>query len=212
MNPSRTCKFGAVILAAGESRRMGRQKLLLPWGDSTVIGHIVRQWVCLASLVSAVVRAPADEAGVSIRKELERSGVPRMNQIINPSPDDGMFSSIRVAAAWPFWPETITHVAIVLGDQPHLDLARVIAPTLAAVPRHWDHVVQPSFDSSPKHPVILPRHLFLSLATSTCMTLREVLATMPVSLVPVNDPMAKVDLDTPADYELATRIVFGGKA
>jgi CTP:molybdopterin cytidylyltransferase MocA len=44
------------------------------------------------------------------------------------------------------------------------------------------------------------------------MTLREVLATMPVSLVPVNDPMANVDLDTPADYEHATRIVFGGKA
>ena len=35
--------IGAVILAAGESRRMGTQKLLLPFEGTTVIEHIVEQ-------------------------------------------------------------------------------------------------------------------------------------------------------------------------
>ncbi|MCH8218358.1 MAG: NTP transferase domain-containing protein, partial [Planctomycetes bacterium] len=35
--------ISAVVLAAGQSRRMGTQKLLLPWGPSSVIGHIVDQ-------------------------------------------------------------------------------------------------------------------------------------------------------------------------
>ena len=32
----------AVVLAAGQSRRMGRPKLVLPWGDTTVIGRVVQ--------------------------------------------------------------------------------------------------------------------------------------------------------------------------
>ncbi|MCA9202986.1 MAG: NTP transferase domain-containing protein, partial [Planctomycetales bacterium] len=34
----------AVVPAAGESRRMGRPKLLLPWGDSTVIQTVLAAW------------------------------------------------------------------------------------------------------------------------------------------------------------------------
>ena len=33
--------IGAVILAAGRSQRMGRPKLALPWGHTTVIGQVV---------------------------------------------------------------------------------------------------------------------------------------------------------------------------
>ena len=33
--------ISGIILAAGESRRMGRPKLLLPWGNTTIIGKVV---------------------------------------------------------------------------------------------------------------------------------------------------------------------------
>jgi molybdenum cofactor cytidylyltransferase len=33
--------ISAVVLAAGQSKRMGQQKMLLPWGKSTVIAHII---------------------------------------------------------------------------------------------------------------------------------------------------------------------------
>src|SRR5688572_17538412 len=35
-------KVSAVVLAAGESTRMGQNKLLMPWGDTTVLGHVVK--------------------------------------------------------------------------------------------------------------------------------------------------------------------------
>ena len=39
-------KSFAVIPAAGLSRRMGeKQKLLLPWGDATLIEHVLRAWL-----------------------------------------------------------------------------------------------------------------------------------------------------------------------
>src|SRR5688500_10041739 len=34
----------AIIPAAGASQRMGRPKLLLPWGSTTVIEHVLTQW------------------------------------------------------------------------------------------------------------------------------------------------------------------------
>ena len=34
-------KVTAIILAAGESRRMGQPKLLLPWGNGTILGTVI---------------------------------------------------------------------------------------------------------------------------------------------------------------------------
>ena len=50
--------FGVVILGAGASSRMGRPKLLLPWGDTSIIGHLIEQWRALAAAQIAVVRRP----------------------------------------------------------------------------------------------------------------------------------------------------------
>ena len=43
----------AIIPAAGRSQRMGEPKLLLPWGQSTIIEHVLAVWC--ASRVEAVV-------------------------------------------------------------------------------------------------------------------------------------------------------------
>ena len=44
--------IGVIILGAGASSRMGRPKLLLPWGDTSVIGHLIRQWQALGAAKS----------------------------------------------------------------------------------------------------------------------------------------------------------------
>ena len=31
----------AIILAAGQSKRMGQPKMLLPWGETTVLGQVI---------------------------------------------------------------------------------------------------------------------------------------------------------------------------
>ena len=110
-------ELGVVLLAAGASTRMGRPKMLLPWGDTSVLGHLVTQWRDLGAGQIAVVCAAADQA---LLTELERLNFPPDQRIANPTPELGMFSSIQCAARWPHWKPALTHWAIVLGDQPHL--------------------------------------------------------------------------------------------
>src|SRR6266404_6047366 len=109
--------YGAVMLAAGASTRMGKPKLLLRWGKTSVIGHLIRQWQQVGAKQIAVVRAAADNV---IGAELDRLNFPVANRIMNAQPERGMMSSIQCAAAWPGWNAPLTHWIIVLGDQPHL--------------------------------------------------------------------------------------------
>src|SRR3989442_15619712 len=105
--------LGVVLLAAGRSRRMGRPKLLLPWGKTSVIGHLIGRWQELGAQQIAVVCAAGEP---SIQEELDRLRFSRANRISNPAPERGMFSSIQCAARWFGWEAGLTHWAIVLGD------------------------------------------------------------------------------------------------
>src|SRR5437867_7882275 len=112
--------FGVAILAAGRSSRMGRPKMLLPWQATTVLGHQIDLWNQAGAAQIALVVAADDAAMVS---ELERLGFAGKKRIVNPEPDRGMFSSIQCAASWTGWEGRLSHIAIALGDQPHLRLA-----------------------------------------------------------------------------------------
>ena len=52
--------LGVVFLGAGASARMGRPKLLLPWGGTSILGHLIGQWRALAAEQIAVVGAARD--------------------------------------------------------------------------------------------------------------------------------------------------------
>src|SRR5437016_1251765 len=114
--PKEFC-LGSVILAAGRSARMGRPKLLLPWGKTSVLGHLFEQWQRLGTYQIAIVCAAGDSI---IQAELDRLKFPAENRIINEAPQRGMFSSIQCAARWRGWKSELTHWAIALGDQPHV--------------------------------------------------------------------------------------------
>jgi len=92
--------FAVVILAAGASSRMGRPKMLLPWGETTVLGCLVAQWQQTGARQITVVVA-ANDSGIT--NELDRIGFPREQRITNPDPARGMFSSIQAAARWHGW-------------------------------------------------------------------------------------------------------------
>src|ERR1051326_5138320 len=110
-------RLGTVILAAGSSRRMGRPKLLLPWGATSVLGHQITLWKAFGAMQICVVYAEHDQG---MHAELDRLAVPACDRIGNPRPKQGMFGSIRCAAMWEGWLGDLTHVVISLGDQPHL--------------------------------------------------------------------------------------------
>jgi molybdenum cofactor cytidylyltransferase len=199
--------LGVAILAAGASSRMGQPKMALPWGGTSILGHILDQWSRLASHV-AVVTAPGENA---VAAELNRLLFPAANRIINPTPEKGMFSSIQSAAQWPQWKHELTHFALVLGDQPQISF-QILQELREFAVRNPAVICQPSRSGRPKHPLILPRKAFEQLGPAAAGTLRDFLQTnhFPRLQLPLDDPSLDVDLDTPEDYASAKKRFFPG--
>jgi molybdenum cofactor cytidylyltransferase len=197
--------FAVVILGAGASSRMGRPKLLLPWRDTTIIGHLLQQWRELGAAQIGIVLRPQDAA---LAAELERLGFPRTDRIENPQPERGMFSSILCAAGWTGWKDEIATWAIVLGDQPHLrpDTLRRLLEFHYANP---DAVCQLEFCRHARHPVMLPLRAFKELKASPAGTLKDFLKQTSARCLrcSVDDPGLALDLDTPEDYQRAQSFV-----
>ena len=204
----RIFSIGVIILAAGRSARMGQPKLLLPWGGSSVLGHLIAEWEALRARQIAVVHAPGNQF---IQAELDRLGFPARGRIINRNPERGMFSSIQCAAEWAGWREGLTHWAIVLGDQPHLQ-RQTLQQVLSFSSARPAKVCQPSRHGHGRHPVVVPEAVFRRIAGSTAATLKQFLAVKPapVVLCELDDPGLDLDIDRPADYEKAVRLAAHG--
>ena len=114
----------AIVLAAGRSRRMGAQKLLLPYGGTTVIGRIVGQVVQSAIDETYVVvgrDAPKiEEALESFSVQLVQPVHP-VHSVHNPDPNSSMLESVRCGLR--ALPTGCDAVMVVLGDQPAISTA-----------------------------------------------------------------------------------------
>jgi len=190
--------LAAVILAAGDSTRMGTPKALLPWGKETVISHLLKLWQRLGADEVVVVTRANDDA---LRQELERIRLPQ-TQLANPNPGEGMFSSIQYAARRTGWRPGLTHWAIILGDQPHLPAA-TLSQLLVAAACHPADICQPAYAGRGRHPVILPGSAFSALRSASHQTLKQFLSlgVWPIRLVEINDEALALDLDNPQDYK-----------
>jgi len=195
--------LGVFILAAGRSTRMGRPKLLLPWRGTSILGHLIRTWKLLRAGSIGVIVAQGDQTMV---EELDRLGVPTTSRIFNPCPEQGMFSSIQCAARSADFPTNLSHCAVVLGDQPHLQLA-TLQRVVQFTARASDKACQPAYQGHARHPVFLPADLFRSLAESRAATLKQALAEWEMRLCECDDPGLDFDLDTPKDYQRALTMV-----
>ena len=197
-------RLGVVILAAGASSRMGQPKLLLSWGGTSMLGHLLARWRVLGPQQIAVVVAAGENP---VSAELDRLGFPTADRILNPAPERGMFSSIRCAARWDGWRAGLTHWAIVLGDQPLVrsDPLRAVLDFAAS---HPEAICQPSRNSRARHPVLLPAAAFRALADTAAPTLKQFLLARPhgVALCELDDPGLDLDIDRPEDYERAVRL------
>jgi molybdenum cofactor cytidylyltransferase len=198
MNPP-PFSLGVVILAAGRSSRMGQPKLLMPWSETSILGHLLQQWRTLGAQQVAVVCAAND---VGIQAELDRLNFSARLRVINPIPERGMFSSIQAASRWENWERNLTHWAIVLGDQPHLradTLQRILSCTVA----NPDKICQPRKDGHRRHPVVLPKNSFERLANSTAAHLKDFLESCEIAFCEMTESGLDLDIDRPEDYQKA---------
>ncbi len=120
-------KVAAIVLAAGASSRFGSQKLLAPLDGRPVLQHVLDA-VAAAGIEHVVVvlgdSAAEIEAGISWRGE---------RRVINPRPQDGLASSLRVGLdGVTAWVPQADAAFIVLGDQPALRPEVVRAVVAAA--------------------------------------------------------------------------------
>jgi molybdenum cofactor cytidylyltransferase len=190
--------FGVLILAAGASTRMGRCKLLLPWGEKTILTHLVGQWRNVGVAQIAPVIDPSNQL---LRNALERAGFSSQDCIENCSPQSGMFGSLQQASRWTTWVSTLTHWIISLGDQPQVQMStlRLLLDTARKNPMR---ICQPSLYGRAAHPIVLPANYFRELAQCDVPDLRAFLRTHESFRlrVPVEDVGVSEDLNTPEDY------------
>jgi molybdenum cofactor cytidylyltransferase len=194
-------RIGVVILAAGASVRMGRPKLLLPWGGTSVLGHLLAQWRKLQPQQIAVVLARDD---ATLPRELAALQAHDVFQLMNDDPTRGMFSSVQVAAAWTGWSPAITHWLISLGDQPQVRM-ETFAHLLAEAAKHPEWICQPARNGRARHPIVLPAAPFRLLAMAEEENLKQFLAARGDTrhVFESEDPGLDLDLDYPEDYERA---------
>lgn len=136
----------AMILAAGESKRMGKPKLLLPFGEKTIIETVIE------SVVQSKVEKILVVLG-SNREKIEKKikNFP-LEIAVNPNFQSGMLSSIQLG--FQTLPENTQAVLVVLGDQPAISSA-VIDKIIDAYKRTGKGIVLPVYKNERGHPVLI---------------------------------------------------------
>lgn len=187
--------ISAIILAAGESRRMGRQKLLLPYAGTTLIEHIVLQ-VFESRVDETVIVSGCDHDAVS--REIAHLGAV---VIRNPDPARGMISSVRCGL------EAINPAAdaalVTLGDLPGVRSA-IIDLLIDEFQRSGKKIACPVFEGCRGHPLLFSTCYREEVMIGYSDTgLRGLPAAHPdeVAEVVVVEPAILEDVDTPEDYE-----------
>ena len=192
-------KFGAIVLAAGNSVRMGTQKLLLPYTGTTVIRHIVQQ-VADSRVDHVIVVAGRD--AVAIKTALD--GL-RITVVINEQPDGDMLSSVRCGLR--ALPTECEAALIVLGDQPSISpgLINQLGAALVASGRG---IVVPAYQGRRGHPLLFSVQYRAEVLTGyDGVGLKGLPDAHPddVHEVAVADDGVVIDIDVPDDYQAALR-------
>ena len=194
----------AVVLAAGESTRMGAPKALLaaPDGQPFVV-RICRAFTAAGVDAVAVVTGAAHDG---IVEAVEAAALPpTVSMVRNPDPGRGQLSSLWTGMEAAVAPHTEA-LLMTLVDVPMLSAA-----TVEAVVREWRRsrapIVRPAVGRAHGHPVLFDRSLFDELRQAPleggAKTVVRRHESAIVNVVPPDEGCLR-DIDTPDDYRALT--------
>jgi molybdenum cofactor cytidylyltransferase len=204
----RAPSFAGLILAAGESSRMGTEKGLLPWPPQAA-GPTV-QSTQKDTFLSAAIRSLSLSTDFVIvitgQNKAALAPVAYANGaiiVVNPDPGRGQFSSLQVGLQ-----EVLNRgrdtAMITLVDRPPvnpatIDLLRTAFETAAATT--W--AIVPEFSGRHGHPLVAGRELieaFLQAPATASARDIEHLHREHIQYVAVSDPFVALNVNTPEDY------------
>jgi molybdenum cofactor cytidylyltransferase len=187
--------ISAIVLAAGLSSRMGRPKMTLPWGNTTVLGQVLQVLSASGLDEILVVTGGAHEAVEAI---CDPAGV---RTVHNREYTTGeMLSSLQLGLL-SVSPGTDTAM-IVLGDQPGIQ-EQVVAALVRSYKDTGISLIMPSFQRRRGHPWLVARELWPRLLEMRPPeTPRDFLNRRSgvIHYVAVNTPSIVEDIDNPEEY------------
>src|SRR3972149_90307 len=184
----------AIILAAGESKRMGEPKMLMPYGKSTVLQTVI------STIQSAGIKDILVVTG-GARQQVEMLIGKTVQTAFNENYQNGeMLSSIQLGLSVKM--REASAALICLGDQPQVE-ERSVRSICNAFLESKSQIVVPSYQMQRGHPWLVARSLWDELLTLKApKTSRDFLKknARAIHYVNMNTPSVIEDLDTPQDY------------
>ena len=189
--------FG-VLPAAGLSKRMGQPKLLMPWGTTTVIQHVVATWQ--ASQVDAVVVvARADDE--TLLGLLNATGA---HVVTPPTAPPEMKHSVQYGLEYvqqKFTPTASDRWLLSPADTPTISIAHINTSLASSHEDPQSRILIPVYNGRRGHPVVFPwtmaKEVF-ELADDEGVN--AIVHRHEVKECPISDGGVLEDMDTPEQY------------
>ena len=207
--------LAGVILAAGESTRMGQDKALLPWPPRSAAGRVrasapTRGDLHSGTLLSSAIEVLSDICDLVI--VVAGTNEADLKPVIygcgaflarNPAPELGQFSSLQTGLR-----EVLNHgrdsAVVTLVDRPAPARDTLQSLATAFINRSYDvWAVVPEYQGKHGHPIVIGRELieeFLKAPITANARDIEHAHQQRIQYLPVEDSRVTMNINTPEDY------------
>jgi molybdenum cofactor cytidylyltransferase len=189
--------IGAIILAAGESKRMGSPKMLLPFKDKTVIETVIE------NVLAAGIEETRVVLGAYRDDILKIIGKYQIGYCVNEDYKTGMLSSVQHGFA--SLPYGCRAALVMPGDKPMIEPQEIIR-VIEAYLDSGKGLVMPVYKKKRGHPLVVDASYFeevLNLPEAEGLRRLSIIHPDDVYEVKTDDPGVLHDVDTREDYLLA---------